>query len=571
MASVSFKNRQNWTSNGIANVVVYGWIALLVLAPNLLLVTVSFFQTRNGAIIFEPGLTNYSRLFERYTYIYLLGRTAAMAGIAAVLATIISLPLAHYASRYLRAKSFIVLLFIVPLWISLLMRVFAWKIILGESGFINSFLLSLGWIDAPLSSLIYNAYIAVFVMTNVILPYVFLATFIAIDRIPAVYQIASSDAGASRLETFLRITWPLARPGIFVGAALSFLIAAGDYVTPSMVGGLNGTTIGMLIASQFGIANNWPFGSAIAILLILTVSAILIGVYLLTRTRGTYEAQIAYSPPTLGALSMGARVLRLLVVALFVIVLVLLYAPLIVMAIFSFNDSSFQSFPFTGFTLQWYSELANDTALINAFIRSLSISGATVLIGVVLGTSFALALANSRIFAASLAQSLLTIPVALPGIILGISLALVFRFVGVESNTVKVVIGHLTFVMPIIMLMVITRLRNMDSNLIYAAADLGSSNFQALRLITLPLIKPAIIGGAILGFTISFDEVLVTLFLSASDPTLPVYMWNQLRFGFTPAANAVFTLIAVVSITGIGLTYTWLRFNPANAQKFEDK
>jgi spermidine/putrescine transport system permease protein len=542
-----------------SNTAIYGWIVLLVVAPNLFLVVNTFYTASGGAIRAEFTLDNYGRLFERQTYPLLLIKTLLMGAGAASLATLVAVPLAYFTSRRVRAKSAVVLLFIVPLWISLLMRVFAWRIILGENGILNSLLQGLNLTVEPISWFIYNEYVAMFVMANVVLPYVFVAAFVAIDRVPTELSNASVDAGASPLATFRRITWPLARPGVFVGAALAFLIAVGDYVTPAMVGGLDGTTIGMLISSQFGVAGNWPFGAAIAMLLILSVSALLGMGFALTRTRGTFEPQIsqdareAEHPATLGEhlrewISRGG----------FAFVLLLLYLPLLVMAIFSFNDSTGQSFPFSGFTLRWYQEAANNPALLAALTRSALVSGLTVAIGTVVGTAFALALARNLVFSSTLAQSLFSLPVALPGIILGISFAIAFRFLDVGSSLFKVVVGHLTFVTPVVTLMVLNRLRTMDCNLEYAALDLGSSQAQLLRHITLPLIRPAIIAGAILGFTLSFDEVLVTLFLSASDPTLPIYIWNQLRFGFTPEINAVFTLIAGVSITAIVIAFSRL-------------
>jgi len=554
-----------------SNSAIYGWILLLVVAPNLFLAINSLFIASGGTIRTQFTLDNYARLFERPTYPLLLIKTLLMGAGAASLATLVAMPLAYFTSRRVRAKSAVVLLFIVPLWISLLMRVFAWRIILGEKGILNSLLQGLHLTTEPVSWLIYNEYVAVFVMANVVLPYVFVASFVAIDRVPSALLNASVDAGASPLATFRRITWPLARPGVFVGSALAFLIAVGDYVTPAMVGGLDGTTIGMLISSQFGVAGNWPFGAAIAMLLILSVSALLGIGFALTRTRGTFEPQTrqealeAERPAT-----SGERLREWLSRGGFAFVLLLLYLPLVVMAIFSFNDSTAQSFPFSGFTLRWYQEAANNPALLSALTRSALVSGLTVAIGTIVGTAFALVLARDLVLSSTLAQSLFSLPVALPGIILGISFAIAFRFLDVGSSLLKVVIGHLTFVTPVVTLMVLNRLRTMDRDLEYAALDLGSSQTQLLRYVMLPLIRPAIVAGAILGFTLSFDEVLVTLFLSASDPTLPIYIWNQLRFGFTPEINAVFTVIAGVSITSIVIVFTRLN-NRAVAGSLTDQ
>jgi ABC-type spermidine/putrescine transport system permease subunit II len=226
-----------------------------------------------------------------------------------------------------------------------------------------------------------------------------------------------------------------------------------------------------------------------------------------------------------------------------------LYAPLLVIALFSFNDSTTQTLPFEGFTTDWYDEMLGNNALQEAAFYSFKVTMLAVAIGTVFGTGFALVVhrvLNRR--TRGVVQGLLAVPVVLPGVVLGISLLVVFRSIDLKPGFLAIVIGHATFVTPIIMFVVLTRLRTMDPALEHASMDLGAGRIRTFINVTLPQLRVALLAGALLGFTISFDEIIVTFFLAGVDVTLPVYVWNQLRFGFTPEINAIFTLIGIGSI-----------------------
>jgi spermidine/putrescine transport system permease protein len=229
-----------------------------------------------------------------------------------------------------------------------------------------------------------------------------------------------------------------------------------------------------------------------------------------------------------------------------------LYAPLLVIALFSFNDSETQTLPFEGFSTRWYEGMWENDALKEAAFYSFKVTVLAVVIGVVFGTAFALMV--HRVLgprSSGAVQGLLAIPVVLPGVVLGISLLVVFRSIDLKPGFLAIVIGHATFVTPIIMFVLLTRLRTMDPALEHASMDLGAGRVRTFVNVTLPQLRVALIAAALLGFTISFDEIIVTFFLAGVEVTLPVYVWNQLRFGFTPEINAIFTLIGIASIVAI--------------------
>lgn len=233
---------------------------------------------------------------------------------------------------------------------------------------------------------------------------------------------------------------------------------------------------------------------------------------------------------------------------LFVLPYLFLYAPLLAIALFSFNDSTVQAFPLEGFTTRWYEEMAASDPIRQALGRSLVVSLLAVAIAAVVGTAFAFLFMTVRVRGAGLAQAALAVPVLLPGVVLGLSFAIAFREAGMPPGLRNVLIGHASFVTPVVMLIVYTRLKRLDPSYAQASMDLGANRLRTFWHVVLPQIRTALVGGCLLGFTLSFDEIIVTIFLTGTEPTLPVYVWNQLRFGFTPSVNAIFTCIALFSL-----------------------
>jgi spermidine/putrescine transport system permease protein len=268
----------------------FAWIALLVLAPNIFLILYSFWENDLGTVVQDFNLGNYREAINSEVVQTLFVRTFVMALLAAAIATAIAYPAAYIVVRKLgRFKLAAALLILVPLWVSFLLRVFAWRIILGEQGILNGFLTTTGLLDEPSDAFLYSKTTVVLTLTYIVIPYVFLAAYTVLERIPDSVYEASSDCGASGWRTFLRVVWPLSRPGVAIGFAIGFVLAFGDYVTPAMVGGVEGTMLGSIIIQQFGTANNWPFGAALAVSIMLTSLAFLALVSLLARTEARFE------------------------------------------------------------------------------------------------------------------------------------------------------------------------------------------------------------------------------------------------------------------------------------------
>lgn len=527
---------------------IYIWLTLLILLPNALMLLYSFVGVSSGRIVYEATLKNYERIVSNYSVWFLLFRTVLISAVAATIASLIAYPMALYASRLTRGKTWVLMLVIIPLWISLLMRIFAWRIILGENGVINSLLKNWGVISKPIEALLYSPFAVLLTFVYVAIPFVFVSVFTVVDRIPSSFSQAANDCGANDFRAFWTVTWPLSKPGLAIGASLGFLIAIGDYVTPAIVGGLNGTMIGTVIATQFGMAGNWPYGSALAILLLVLVTVIIAVLFAAMKVKGSTQGDASSEPgshwPAQGIM---ARIRSILGFVLFCLPFLFLYAPLLLLTIFSFNDSTIQTLPLSGATWKWYHGMLDNAPMLAAFRYSLVIGLSVLALSVLFGTAFAVLLAFGRLSHSAILERLLLLPLALPGVILGITLVLTFYLLHVPPGFSRLVLGHSTFVMPVIMSVVIDRLRRLDPALIEASMDLGATPLTTFFYVLLPLVKSAVFGGALLGFTLSVDEIVVSTFLVSEQPTLPVWVWNQMRFGFTPSVNAIFVCIGAAT------------------------
>jgi spermidine/putrescine transport system permease protein len=266
------------------------WIIFIVLLPNIFLISYSLWKNELGTITHVWNFNNYSTLFSSDVFTTLLKRTLLIAVVSTTCATLIAYPLAYVVvTKFGRYKAIAALLIIIPLWVSYLMRVFAWKIILGEHGVLNGLLESLGLINKPSTAFLYSTTTVIVTLTYVAIPYIFLSSYTALDRVPKHYFEASSDCGASAWRTFRHVVWPLTRPGVAVGFAIGFVLTFGDYVTPQMVGGLSGTMLGSIVLQSFGTANNWPQGAAIGVTIIAAGLLVLALISFFTRLEAEIE------------------------------------------------------------------------------------------------------------------------------------------------------------------------------------------------------------------------------------------------------------------------------------------
>jgi len=256
-----------------------------------------------------------------------------------------------------------------------------------------------------------------------------------------------------------------------------------------------------------------------------------------TEYSGARERGVSIARSSVGV------VLKILVGLAVAAVYLFLYAPPIVTALFSFNSSSIQTLPFRKATFQWYRALFNDPQMQAAIYYSLKVALTAVGVAAVFGVAFALLIHRVKFPGRNIFQALLASPLVTPGMVLGISLLVVFHSASVAPGFLTIVVGHASFVTPLVTFIVLQRLRTSDPTLEQASMDSGAGPLRTFWHVTLPGIRIPLIAACLLGFTLSMDEITVTFFLAGIQGTLPVYVWGLLRFGFTPEVNAAFTLI----------------------------
>ncbi|MEM1341070.1 MAG: ABC transporter permease [Pseudomonadota bacterium] len=229
--------------------------------------------------------------------------------------------------------------------------------------------------------------------------------------------------------------------------------------------------------------------------------------------------------------------------------LAFLYAPIVLLPLFAFNDGTVIAFPLRGFTTAWFAELAQTEALHEAAVNSLIIAGATAGLATSLGVFAARATSRYRFPGKAGVVGFIMLPLVLPEIIVALSLLVILLQLGLSLSIWTVVAGHVLLCVPFATAILSGAFAGLDPSLEEAAVDLGEGRLSSFRLVTLPLIWPGLIASALICFTISLDEFIIAFFLSGNDPTLPVYLWGQLRFpGRLPIVFALGTILVLASI-----------------------
>jgi|TARA_Y100001001_G_scaffold77660_1_gene75580 spermidine/putrescine transport system permease protein len=230
------------------------------------------------------SLVNYAEAVEKPMYRALLLRSLTISAICTVATVLLSYPMAYYVAFHVRKhKMAWIILMTVPFFSSYLLRIFAWKIILGYNGVINSGLKGLGLIEQPLAFLLYSPTAVVITLAHAWAAFAILPIYISLEKIDRSLIEAATDLGDGPVKRFLGITLPLSMPGVIAASLMIFIPTVGDYVTPTLVGGPDGLMIANLIQAQFGLVNNWPMGAALALDMMLVVAVISLLYIWLTR------------------------------------------------------------------------------------------------------------------------------------------------------------------------------------------------------------------------------------------------------------------------------------------------
>lgn len=261
-------------------------VAVLLLAGPMLTVLVFSFWTQDYlAVDRTPTLANYREAVADPIYRTLLARSLAIAGAVTLVTVVLAFPVAYFIAFRVapERKSLWLFLVTIPFWTSYLLRIFLWKVMLGFNGVINSALTGIGLIDEPLTALLYNANAVVITLSHAFAPFAILPIYVALERIDRSLLEAARDLGETAATAFLRVTLPLAAPGVVAALLIVFIPTVGDYVTPAQVGGPGGLMIANMIQTQFLALNDGPMGATLAVIAMATVGLIALAVLALSR------------------------------------------------------------------------------------------------------------------------------------------------------------------------------------------------------------------------------------------------------------------------------------------------
>ena len=259
----------------------------LILAPIGSFLVLSLFLAEKHQIIHQVTLFNYANFFGNWTYLGTFLGTLLLCLEVMILSLVLGYPIAWFIWRQRGSWRYLLLLLaVVPLFMSYIVKLYTLRSMLGLNGLINQLLLGIGIFDRPSRILLFNQRAVLMTMAVIYLPFVILPIFLALERIPRSLLHASTDLGAGAWDTFRRVVLPLSLPGTIAGGLFAFVLALGDFITPQMVGGTTGFTIGRVIFSQFGLAYDWPFGAAMAAILLATALAGIVAAgFAVTRQR----------------------------------------------------------------------------------------------------------------------------------------------------------------------------------------------------------------------------------------------------------------------------------------------
>lgn len=254
------------------------WTLIFLIVPYVVLLAVSFWTRKFPVFVPDFQFGNYAQIFADPQYYTVILRTLKIAGLVTLAAVALGYPLAYFlvfTVQSARWRNILYMAVIVPLWVSYLLRAYTWKIILGTDGVLNSFLVWSGILTEPTDLFLYNQFSMVLTLTYIFIPFMVMPIFTALDKIPRRLIEASEDLGVGPFRTFLKVILPLSVGGVVAGATMTFCLAFGDFVAPALVGGPNGTMLANILQTQFGAALNWPLGSALAMIVLIIVLALM--------------------------------------------------------------------------------------------------------------------------------------------------------------------------------------------------------------------------------------------------------------------------------------------------------
>ncbi|MCX7320582.1 MAG: ABC transporter permease subunit [Hyphomicrobiales bacterium] len=552
-----------------------GFLSFIYLLPLIDLIRIS--------ISGPSWLTYFERVFSVPLYWQSLVRTMQISVTVAFLCLLFGYPTALLIHRTRGiTRALIATAIVLPYFIAILIRTYAWMVLLGRNGPVNKFLVAIGVLDEPVQLLFHRGTVLLG-MTAVLLPLMVLTIYSSVSRLDPGLTRAALASGAGPIAVFWRVLLPLTLPGIGAGFLLVFVAAIGFFITPTLLGGPGDQMFAMHITQQADSVTSEGFLQALGVVLLLITLAVVaiagrfLGLEFIWGGRKLTESTPIQAAPSATSAaprrSFGAQfadiigwpLLRLsgmlpascgtwtvrLMGGLVVAVLIL---PIIVVMIISFSSASYLTFPPPGFSLRWYEQFFSDSNWMSAFWTSAWIATVSALIAVGLGTCAALGIVRGEVRGKSVIMLLLVSPIIVPPVVLGLSLYTLFLKYDLVGSVIGLAAAHAIGGLPIVVVILSAALQNADKRLEQAASVHGASSLTVLRLVTLPAIMPGLAAATFFAFLHSFDELVLTLFLSSAQlKTLPLMLWGDVNYRLNPVLAVVSTLEVLLVVGGLFL------------------
>jgi ABC-type spermidine/putrescine transport system permease subunit I len=540
------------------------FLAVFFVWPVAQLLGLSLFDPDSG----KPSIATYERITATDVYLRVLSITFRIAGYTALYSLLIGYPLAYWLSRLPDLYRGRMLLFVmVPFWTSYLVKTFAWMIVLGRSGIINSLAMGSGVVDQPLP-LLHNEFGVMVGMVHAMVPLAVMTMLPVMAGIDRRLVQAAQTLGASPAHAFWLVYFKLSLPGVAAAGLLVFISSLGFFIVPAFLGGRRETMLAQLIITQVQELLNWPFAGALAAMML---AAALISCWVYDRVFGISTiaggaaqvgtgrirdlglAILAVVARFAGALSrlaqtlLGRRGSGFILPAFAWLVIGFLVLPTLLVIPLAFTSSQFLEFPPPGYGLTWFRTYFESPLWIQATIRSFLVAFATAIAATTIGGFTALALANSRTRWSGLIFAFFLAPMIVPRIVIAVGLFYLFARIGLVATDLGLIIGHTVLAIPFALVTMAAVLKSYDQRLDQAAATLGANRLKTLTGVTIPLVKGGLVAAFLFSFITSFDELTIAIFVSGGvKTTLPKQMWDDMILQLNPTLAAVSVVVFVV-------------------------
>ena len=528
------------------------WIALFIGVPASFLLIYSFLSYGFYDVGLPWTFKNYAKLVGASNYAKLFLKTLIVAFVVSAGSIALASPYAYYTARVAgrRLALALLLLIVLPLWMNVVIRNFAWIGLVVKNGVINTFL---GIIGLPPLDIIFTIELVAIVGISLALPFAVLVLYASMVNISPEVEESSLDLGSGRVKTFRKVIMPLSASGYQTAFLLIFMPTLAFFVTPMMLGGTEGVMIATALMPIVRDALDFAQGSAfivpIVVILITTVVIFRRGVDLDNLYRSGVGSSIARRTDR------GNPWLLAYCIA----ILFLTYLPLLSMMGFSFDKNVSSVFPLRGFTLEWYGYAVNDPGMVLALKNSILIALEVAVVAIAICAPAAYAVVRYPFPGRRAFLFVSLLPMLIPELILGLAILILLVTLNIHGGIHQIVVGHVTLALPFVFLTILAQQYGFDRAMEEASRDLGASPRATFFKIVLPLMVPGLLAAAFLAITISFNDFVVAFILTAGDATFPLFILGQQKQGSSPAVNALGTLVfvGVALVLVIALVRPW--------------